>query len=176
MKLCLHWPADSTGRRKLKYNELTQTQKEQVRTCSKSQVAVIARLVRKGLDGQDSLYEVPLYVARYANCFRGNSEANIHAEEFLIADEGFLQAIQHIQPPLPNGMGGGAKLLLYMTYQPCHHSGGRVPNDPLAKGVYTSDAMGAGGAGPQHATTCSERLREWFLNVLRPRGIELSLI
>ena len=68
------------------------------------------------------------------------------------------------------------ELQLFMSFQPCHHSGGRVPNNKLAREVYTSDAMGVGGAGPTHKTSCSERLKEWYTNVLKPRGVELSLI
>ena len=34
-----------------------------------------------------------LYIARYANCFRGNSEVNVHAEEFLLSDNQLLDTV-----------------------------------------------------------------------------------
>ena len=187
VKLCLHWPADASGDRKLPYHELTGQQKEAVRRCSKSQVAVIARLVREG-------QEEPLYVARYANCFRGNTDANVHAEEFLITDASFLRIITSLgeadgevddeaggigdvcsevadgsAATSSGGKAGAVQLLLYMTYQPCHHSGGRVPRDDRARAAYV-EAM------PEHSATCSERLRDWYLSVLQPKGVALSLI
>ena len=205
MKLCLHWPSDRTGERKLAYHELSASQKEAVRRCSKSQVAVIARLVR---DGETE----PLYVARYANCFRGNTDANVHAEEFLLTDAAFLGVVANLaggeddagtgevcveaasgevegeqagdgedglgeheterkqtQTRTPTRKPGAVRLLLYMTYQPCHHSGGRVPRNAMAKAVYVEQM-------PEHSITCSERLRDWHLAVLQPKGVQLSLI
>ena len=57
--------------------------------CCKSQVAIVARLVGAGGD--------ELYVARYANCLRGRSEDNTHAEEFLLADAALESAAVPIE-------------------------------------------------------------------------------
>ena len=74
-----------------------------------------------------------------------------------------------------SGYGGAApsapaRLLLYMTYQPCHHSGGRVPKAALAR------EGAAVGEVAVHPTTCSERLREFFLSRVAPNGVGLTLI
>ena len=166
VKLCLHWPADAGGARKLAYHELSNSQKESVRRCSKSQVGLIARLVRTG-DSE------PLYVARYANCFRGNTECNVHAEEFMFSDSTLQDKINALSGG-PNGKRGDGsgkpvQLLLYMTYQPCHHSGGALPRDELARAAYMDEMA-------EHATSCSERLRDWYLSVLVPQKVELQLI
>ena len=70
--------------------------------------------------------------SRYANCFRGNSDFNVHAEEFLLTDKAFHSLIdelkeEYVEAHAEGQQVGAVKLLLYMTYQPCHHSGGRVP-------------------------------------------------
>ena len=106
-----------------------------------------------------------LYVARYANCFRGNSEANIHAEEFMVTDKELLKVLDGRDR---SGYGGAApsapaRLLLYMTYQPCHHSGWRSPGGAHARGRRAGDVA-------VHPTTCSERLREFFLRAWRRTG------
>ena len=73
------------------------------------------------------------------------------------------------QTRTPTRKPGAVRLLLYMTYQPCHHSGGRVPRNAMAKAVYVEQM-------PEHSITCSERLRDWYLAVLQPKGVQLSLI
>ena len=65
--------------------------------------------------------------------------------------------------------GDGLELSLYMTYQPCHHSGGRVP-----KGM--TGNLGYAAAAPQHPTTCSEHLKAFYLAELKPRGVALELV
>ena len=125
--------------------------------CCKSQVAIVARLVGAGGD--------ELYVARYANCLRGRSEDNTHAEEFLLADAALADAIGRAA--------AGARLELLMTYQPCHHSGGRLrPVDaPPAAAAPPPGAR----AASKHPTSCSVRLLEWCEAELRPRGVALVL-
>ena len=125
--------------------------------CCKSQVAIVARLVGAGGD--------ELYVARYANCLRGRSEDNTHAEEFLLADAALADAIARAA--------AGARLELLMTYQPCHHSGGRLrPVDaPPAAAAPPPGAR----AASKHPTSCSVRLLEWCEAELRPRGVALVL-
>ena len=125
--------------------------------CCKSQVAIVARLVGAGGD--------ELYVARYANCLRGRSEDNTHAEEFLLADAALVDAIARAA--------AGARLELLMTYQPCHHSGGRLrPVDAPPAAV--APPPGARAAS-KHPTSCSVRLLEWCESELRPRGVALVL-
>ena len=125
--------------------------------CCKSQVAIVARLVGAGGD--------ELYVARYANCLRGRSEDNTHAEEFLLADAALADAIARAA--------AGARVELLMTYQPCHHSGGRLrPVDaPPAAAAPPPGAR----AASKHPTSCSVRLLEWCEAELRPRGVALVL-
>ena len=67
--------------------------------CYRTVVYIVAHLQEEGK---------PVYVARYKNCYRGHTESNLHAEEFLVADP----RIQAVTQP--------ALLTLWMTYQPCH--------------------------------------------------------
>ena len=46
MKICLHWPADASGEGQTAFRDLPFAARDAVRKCSKSQVAVIARLRR----------------------------------------------------------------------------------------------------------------------------------
>jgi len=82
---------------------------------------------------------------RYANCFRGNSEFNVHAEEFLLEDQALITALDGLEgaePPKVLTTAAGpaaelaAELTLFMTYQPCHHSGGNVPRGDHARAMY----------------------------------------
>ena len=73
--------------------------------CFRTVVYIVALLQRP---------DTPDYIVRYHNCFRGGTEQNIHAEQFLVEDE----VIRHMDPTKP------AQLTCYMTYQPCHLSGG----------------------------------------------------
>ena len=117
-------------------------------------MAIVARLV---LDNGEADY-----VARYANCFRGKSESNVHAEEFLMRDDELLRLVR----------GGWAReLRLYMTYQPCHHSGGRLPEDAAQQRKVAAQRANQG-----HPTSCSVRLREFCERELRPRGTALELV
>ena len=204
VKLCLHWPVDEQGE-KLPYRDLSIEVRDAIRKCSKSQVAVVVQLVRTTaikkageeeheraegaveveaeaeakVEAESTAGQV-LYVARYANCFRGNTDVNLHAEEFLLADEKLAEAIDTaIDTPSTDestgtgesvdGSAGSLQIRLYMTYQPCHHSGGRVPRDALARAAY-AEAM------PAHSTTCSERLRDWYTSTLRPRDVGMELV
>ena len=67
------------------------------------------------------------------------------------------------------GSGGASlKLVLYMTYQPCHHSGGNVP-----KVARTNPVPSYGLAAPSNVL---ERIRAFFIEELRPRGVQLELV
>ena len=70
------------------------------------------------------------------------------------------------------GHSGGVELRLYMTYQPCHHSGGRVPKDIIARGGEGADVAEL----QAHQTSCSERLLAFYERSLRPKGVALSLV
>ena len=127
-----------------------------------------------------------VYTARYFNCWQGGSEANLHAETFLLKDKG-LQAAMAALPLQEAGVdgadgahgradatkgaadaapaGGSAtvapvrgRLLLYLTYQPCHHSGG-----------HKKRGMG------EHGTSCTELLLRHVADVLRPARVQLVI-
>lgn len=90
--------------------------------------------------------EDPVGIAvRYTTC-RLKSGAPVHAEEFLVGDAEFDARL---------GV-AGAHVTIYGQVQPCHHSGG-------------SDAY------PKEALSCSERIRDWYLSRLRPRGVGLTI-
>lgn len=122
--------------------------------CSKAQVTVVARL--QSAVGDD------VYVARYANCFRGASERNVHAEEFFMSDAAALEALRS---------GAVARCRLYMSYQPCHHSGGRLPDDRHRQLQLASRRANQG-----HPTSCTERLLSFVEAEMRGRGIALDLV
>jgi hypothetical protein len=159
VKVCLHWPADETGLAAMPFRQLSFDARDATRKCSKSQVVVVARLRVKR--GDDEAQEI--YVARYANCFRGNTDVNVHAEEFMLEDE---QLAIHLAALTEEDH---AELRMYMTYQPCHHSGGRVPKDERAREGYLSEM-------PVHETSCSERLLAYYAETLKPKGVALSLV
>lgn len=60
---------------------------------------------------------------------------------------------------------------IYMSYQPCHHSGGRVSEDPDAQLAIASRR-----GNQAHPTSCSERLKAFFDAELRGRQISLELV
>jgi hypothetical protein len=101
------------------------------------------------------------YVGRYMNCYRGSEKDNYHAEQFMLEDSGLDAAVQTSPallsaPAASNGAAG--RMSVYLTYQPCHFSGGHVKN--IGKAVTTS---------------CTNRLLEWLRNTLRPAGITLTV-
>lgn len=55
------------------------------------------------------------FVKRYTNCYRGNTNLNLHAEDFFVSDEEVLNVLES---------GIDVKVVLYVTFQPCHKSGG----------------------------------------------------
>ncbi|EOD31111.1 hypothetical protein EMIHUDRAFT_434394 [Emiliania huxleyi CCMP1516] len=118
-----------------------------------------------------------LYIARYSNCWRGSSESNVHAEQFLLQDEDLRSAIAALASAATpgtiggdggdsggDGGGGGRRhrhrLLLYLTYQPCHHSGG-----------HSRRLLG------EHSTSCTSLLCAFVrevLALLRREGVALQ--
>ena len=81
-----------------------------------------------------------LYVARYANCFRGRSEWNVHAEEFMLTDPQLLALLRGADA----GGDRAGILQLYMSYQPCHHSGGRLPEAKTPEDAVSSSSSPQG--------------------------------
>ena len=76
---------------------------------------------------------------------------------------------QQLQDAIASLGEGGGRLVLYLTYQPCHHSGGRV-----SKGAILHPSAAALAAW--HPATCSEHLKKYFLTELKPRGVQLELV
>lgn len=136
------------------------------RPCPRKTVVAVARLQSTGSSPED------LYVARYSNCFKGSSESNVHAERFMLSDPGLARALKDSAVATSSGgsSSGGdgnpggsrhnlpTRLLLYLTYQPCHHSGG-----------HNRRGMG------EHGTSCTELLCAYVHDVLAPLGIRLEL-
>lgn len=58
-----------------------------------------------------------LWAALYHNCWMGDTQHNIHFEEFATRDPDLLELLKQTPEPLT--------LTFYITYQPCHHSSGR---------------------------------------------------
>ena len=123
--------------------------------CPRKTVVCIARLQARAIgaddrpsDGESGWRDV--YVCRYSNCFRGDSTSNVHAEKFLTADRDMERHIG----ALPER---GGRLVLYLTYQPCHHSGG-----------HSRAVMG-------HTTSCTRLLLAYAARVLTPRAISLHV-
>ena len=108
-----------------------------------AQVVVVARVLAGGKS---------VYVARYANCFRGSSDVNRHAEEIMLSDTELMRCLLGLMGGGSGrgggggggggGEGGGGKgddgpeLQLFMSFQPCHHSGGAVPLGEMARQAY----------------------------------------
>ena len=121
--------------------------------CPRKSVVCVARVQRAAAVGARASDDAwtDTFVGRYFNCWQGATESTVHAERFLLADAALGAAVA----ALPDG---GGRLLLYLTYQPCHHSGG-----------HRRTAMG------KHATSCTELLLKHVEDVLRPRGLGLKL-
>eukprot|EP00967_Tisochrysis_lutea_P057722 scaffold73238_cov31-Tisochrysis_lutea.AAC.4 len=58
-----------------------------------------------------------------------------------------------------------------MSYQPCHHSGGRLPDDEQRK-----KEVATARANMAHPISCSERLLEFYTNELAPRNMGLEIV
>ncbi|KOO23735.1 splicing factor u2af 65 kda [Chrysochromulina tobinii] len=134
--------------------------------CTKAQVTIVARVLG-AQNGAD------LYVARYANCFRGRSEWNVHAEEFMLADPQLLALLRGGS----DASGDRARILrLYMSYQPCHHSGGRLPEAKTPEDARKQLELAARRKDQGHPTSCSERLRAFYEAEMREHAISLELV
>jgi hypothetical protein len=100
--------------------------------CARKSVVCLAKL---------ALGEEVLYLARYTNCHLASRA--VHAEFFLVHDEALLRAARP-----------GATLTVFMTYQPCHLSGGHSRRD---------------------RRSCTLLLCRFYERALKPRGVALHL-
>lgn len=78
-----------------------------------------------------------IFLRKYQNEFRGHTEENLHVEDIMIADETLSEVLE-------DDPRGKKIVTLYISYQPCHHSGGYVK----LKGL--------------HKKSCTEVLMKWF--------------
>ena len=92
------------------------------------------------------------------NCYRGSEKDNYHAEQFMLEDGDLEAAIQTSPALAAPAPGAGGRMSVYLTYQPCHFSGGHVKN--IGKAVTTS---------------CTLRLLKWHRETLHPAGITLTV-
>lgn len=104
--------------------------------CYRKTVTCVARLHSRG---RDTLVRI------YSNCHRAAGPA-LHAENFVVLDAVLREQIR--------SCGEGDILVLYLTYQPCHFSGGHDR---------TRD------------TSCTETLVRFHAEELAPRGIQLMI-
>ena len=110
------------------------------KACYRKSVTCIASL-RKG--------EEELYCAKYTNC--RNVAMTIHAEHFICNDEELLRLL-HLLPSESDEE--KRRLTVFMTYQPCHYSGGH---------------------GRRSRLSCTELMIDFYKQHLLPRNIKLSL-
>jgi len=92
-----------------------------------------------------------LYLQKYSNEFKGSSEENVHVEEFVIQDETLKKII--LDDSIPN-----KKLILYISYQPCHHSSG-----------------GRSSGMKKHGKSCTNLLVKWNQDLLIKHGIDVVI-
>ena len=85
------------------------------------------------------------YEACYTNCHRSNGPA-VHAESYLVIDAHLHAALRHARTD--------DELVLYLTYQPCHRSGGHRR---------------------AREQSCTLKLIEFFRRWLAPRGVRLCV-
>lgn len=104
--------------------------------CYRKTVTCVARLRRCG---RDALVRI------YSNCHRAAGPA-LHAENFVVLDAVLREQIR--------SCGEGDSLMLYLTYQPCHFSGGH---------------------DRARDTSCTETLVRFQAEVLSPYGVQLVI-
>lgn len=97
----------------------------------------------------------PLFLRAYENVHLGSTRDNLHVEDVMTQDPELLAALELVKQQIP--VTGLARLTLWITYQPCHHSsGGR-------------NLQG------QHDKSCTRVLLDFVRRVLRPAGTELRI-
>ncbi len=105
--------------------------------CSRKTVRCIARL----LNNNDEELQVSFFKNE-----RSHNHMTIHAEKLLVSDKSFSNIIRSNKEC--------RKLILYMTYQPCHYSGGH--QRPLL-------------------ISCTEELIKYNKEVLKPYNVQLQI-
>ncbi|KAL1526477.1 hypothetical protein AB1Y20_015187 [Prymnesium parvum] len=126
--------------------ELCLARRQGLGACARKSVACVARLQRRAEGGA---WE-DVYTCRYSNCFRGGSRSNVHSEAFLAEDGAMERAVRGLAAR-------GGRLVLYLTYQPCHHSGG-----------HSSGTMG-------RTTSCTRLLMRYAERLLAPHDVSLHV-
>jgi hypothetical protein len=114
----------------------------------------VARLQRRAAANPSRWEDVQ--VSRYHNCQRRDG-TRAHAETFLVADGRLRSSITSLSSG--DGGHGAARLVLYMTYQPCHYSGG-----------HTAAQMRGS------VMSCSNLLLRFMRDVLSPARVALELV
>jgi len=125
-----------------------------VPACATNIVVAVARLVDR--------HGAEKHVARYSNCFRGDSASNRHAEDFLV-DDGEL--FEMFAP--------GDNLYLYLSLQPCHLSTG-------GRNMRSFDEAGTAAFGDAErrrtvVKSCTRYLLSWVTAVLAPCDMMLHI-
>ena len=110
--------------------------------CARKSVVCIARLVHRGED---------VFVSRYSNSpfVKRRGSRRVHAEQFVVYDKALRDKV---------ASSPGACLVLYLTYQPCHFSGGHTFSQ-----IDRAD------------TSCSLLLERFHSSFLAPRNVSLDL-
>ena len=85
----------------------------------------------------------------YANEFHGGTEINRHVEELMCADSELRAQIEATHASI---------LTLYLTYQPCHHSGGSYSLQTRL-----------------HCKSCTDLLIAWTRDFLEPHHVTLHI-
>ena len=158
--------------------------------CARKTVVCVSRLQERtpapsgagSSAGSDSPHRWrDLYTARYANCHREGAQ-NTHAERFMVGDAALAAVLARVVAPI--------RLIMYLTYQPCHYSGGhtrevrspareisssgpemRAPNPSRSardRAVTYPQAMDS-------STSCTRLLLRYASTELRPRGATLHI-
>jgi len=91
-----------------------------------------------------------LFWRHYENDYRYNSEKTVHVEQLIQDDKELRQCIREKKD-------NNLHLKLYITFQPCHHSGGGQNFEN------------------EHKTSCTVSLLEYWQKVLDPLGIRFTI-
>lgn len=124
------------------------------RKCARKTVVVVARLQQRAAAKPGGWED--LHVARYHNCQRRDG-TRAHAETFLVADSRLRARIAALASD--DAVHEPSRLVLYMTYQPCHFSGG-----------HTGEQMRSS------AMSCTSLLLRYVRDVLSPARVPLELV
>lgn len=96
----------------------------------------------------DNINNQIIFYKAYKNIFMGSTEENIHVEDLIVADK-------ELEAYLKENL----IVTLYISYQPCHHSGGR--RNMAADHIHTK--------------SCTELIRKWWIEKLIPKNITFNI-